>query len=283
MAPEGLPRTRPTMEAIATDPTAKPRVRALAFAGGGFDTARHLGVAHALLVARGIAPDYVAGISAGAINAAALAEVLQAGQDMPHENERRDVQIETFRKFLAAFEELPAELLRSMLPDAYELKATKPLDPIDLPVHFDRERDAREEASQARAGLIRLMNRLLEIRLSVSAVTWIANRILTFMGAAEEPSRATRLRRRARSLLSLWWIGFRHMGALGVIAWPLVIAAYLRPSWRDQRGGRAVRDLIGRWRALYQSARWLRDRACTVLFALVWALFVPPVALIAWA
>ena len=58
-------------------------VRVVAFSSGGFDTAMHLGVVHAMLVAQARAPDLVAGVSAGAINAAALAEVLQAGDLVP--------------------------------------------------------------------------------------------------------------------------------------------------------------------------------------------------------
>jgi len=57
-------------------------IRAIAFAGGGFDTAMQLGVIHALLVARAKLADVVVGASAGAINAVAMAEVLQAG-DLP--------------------------------------------------------------------------------------------------------------------------------------------------------------------------------------------------------
>src|SRR5690349_4906691 len=56
------------------------RLRALSFAGGGADTVNQFGFTHALLVAKAQPPDLVAGISAGAINAVMLAEILQAGQ-----------------------------------------------------------------------------------------------------------------------------------------------------------------------------------------------------------
>ena len=72
-----------------TDPPSLPRRRALAFPGGGFDTAMQLGVAHAILVARGVPPDYVVGISAGALNATALAEILQANPSELSQAERR--------------------------------------------------------------------------------------------------------------------------------------------------------------------------------------------------
>ena len=56
-------------------------VRALNLAGGGFDTIMQLGVAHALVTIQGRAPDMIVGVSAGAVHAAAIAEVLQAGED----------------------------------------------------------------------------------------------------------------------------------------------------------------------------------------------------------
>jgi predicted acylesterase/phospholipase RssA len=55
-------------------------LRVFAFAGGALDTVIQLGITHALLVSKGKAPDVVAGVSAGAINAVALAEILQAGR-----------------------------------------------------------------------------------------------------------------------------------------------------------------------------------------------------------
>ncbi|MBD3854731.1 MAG: patatin-like phospholipase family protein, partial [Acidobacteria bacterium] len=48
-------------------------VRAINFAGGGFDSIMQLGVIHALLVIQGRAPDVVVGLSSGSVPAAALA------------------------------------------------------------------------------------------------------------------------------------------------------------------------------------------------------------------
>jgi hypothetical protein len=173
--------------------SAKPsgkRLRAFAFSGGGFNSAMQLGVAHALLVARGVAPDYVAGLSAGAVTAAALAEILQSGEGRS-EVERNNARVDNFRKFLASFQELPGELLGSILPDTYEINASLPLEPMKLPVHFDAERHGRDDANQTRAGLIRVLNRLLEVRLTVSAIAVIVNRVLRFIAASEEVSRTS--------------------------------------------------------------------------------------------
>ena len=56
-------------------------IRAVAFSSGGFDTAMQLGLVHAILTIQGKAPDAAVGCSAGAVNAVALAEILQAGID----------------------------------------------------------------------------------------------------------------------------------------------------------------------------------------------------------
>lgn len=56
-------------------------VRVLNLSAGGFDTMMQLGVAHALLVIQGRAPDAIVGVSAGAVHAAAIAAVLQAGEE----------------------------------------------------------------------------------------------------------------------------------------------------------------------------------------------------------
>src|SRR3954447_25100373 len=57
-------------------------VRVLSFSGGLFDAAMQLGTVHALLVTAAKPPDVIAGISTGAINAVAAAEILQAGDDL---------------------------------------------------------------------------------------------------------------------------------------------------------------------------------------------------------
>lgn len=96
-------------------------VLALAFAGGGFDTAMQLGVIHALLVSDGRPPDVVAGISVGAVNATALAEVLQAGAGLP-EDERLMACVARFREVLETFQQTPEMVGRAVVPDPYEVE-----------------------------------------------------------------------------------------------------------------------------------------------------------------
>src|SRR5262249_24662137 len=114
----------------ADRPVGRPRrpVRALAFSGGGYDPALQLGVTHALLVSRGKAPDVVVGVSAGAANAVALAEILQAGGPA-RGHEKLLAQVSRFRQVLEAFREAPGSLLRSVLPDPYPIAAPNPLPP----------------------------------------------------------------------------------------------------------------------------------------------------------
>jgi len=249
------------------------RLRALAFGGGGFNTAVQLGVTHALLVARGVAPDYVAGLSAGAVTAAALAEILQAGEGRS-EPERRNAQVDNFRKFLASFQELPGELLRSILPDTYEINASLPLEPIELPIHFDAERQGRDAANQTRAGLIRILNRLLEIRLPVSAIAVIVNRVLRFIAASEEPSRRKRIWRRLNNASRLWYLGYRFIIGLAPtfrsLAWAAIAGA---PGEEKRRkAGRPAGKLIGRVRA---ARLWIWDALTVLLFIPAWLLVAP--------
>src|SRR5213592_4642313 len=83
--PPAVPPAAPAPEASKQDRIgdAGAPVRAITFSGGALDTVMQLGVVHALLVARARAPDVVVGVSAGAVNAVALAEVLKAGDGLP--------------------------------------------------------------------------------------------------------------------------------------------------------------------------------------------------------
>ena len=116
-----------------------------------------LGVVHALLLIQGRAPDAVVGISAGAIQAAACAEILQAGGDIPlpeasdtpdrSPGARPDVdqrrlecyrrrqkeRVRALRRFIKAAEEAPEQLLHTALPDAYEIESRDPLQPLRTP------------------------------------------------------------------------------------------------------------------------------------------------------
>ena len=161
-------------------------ILALTFSGGGFETAMQLGVMHALLVSEGRAPDVVVGISAGAVNAAALAEILQAGNGLPPA-EVRGAQVARFREYLDLFQTAPAAILRTIWPDPYEVERRRPLRPLELPSHPPAETLDRRLAVQERAGLVRLLNDLLSLEVPLGRVALFAHLGLKIAEAAELP------------------------------------------------------------------------------------------------
>ena len=175
-------------------------VRALAFAGGAFDTALQLGAIHALLVSQAKAPDVVVGVSAGAVNAVALAEVMQAGEEFTHDKklsevERRRVRTQArvtrFREILEAFRRAPGEILDSLKPDTFQIDAHRPLKPLELPTHAEKERRERQAALRSRSGLINLYNEILRLRLSIGTLTRAVRRVLGVCAVSGDPFAAS--------------------------------------------------------------------------------------------
>jgi predicted acylesterase/phospholipase RssA len=137
-----------------------------------------LGVIHALMVSDRRAPDAIAGVSAGALNAAAMAEVLR---------EPREQQVGRLREFLNAYRDAPREFRMAFLPDTYELEAQRPLESLKLPIHCAKEREERDEAVGAKTGLIHLFNMLFSLRIPVSIVSRLIHSGLKISAAAEKP------------------------------------------------------------------------------------------------
>ncbi|MGH7498109.1 MAG: patatin-like phospholipase family protein [Gemmatimonadales bacterium] len=174
-------------------------IRAFAFSSGGIETAMHLGVAHALLVIQGKPPDAAVGISAGAISAASIAEILQAGADLPpapgetadrdervaHRSRVLEARVKRFREVFDGYQRAPAELIEAALPDPLQLNARRPLEPLLLPIHHSWERKGRQDSLQSRAGLINLYNQLLELRMPWSTITRAIRRGLGIEAAPE--------------------------------------------------------------------------------------------------
>ena len=150
-------------------------VFALSFPGGVFDTVVQLGVVHALLTSGRRAPDVVAGISVGAINATALAEILQ--EPTPER------QVARFRAFLNAYRAAPGTFARNLMPDPYEVDAQAPLKSLELPLHAPRDREARRRAVASTSGVIRLANDLLSLNVTVGTFTSVVRRWLGFRAA----------------------------------------------------------------------------------------------------
>jgi predicted acylesterase/phospholipase RssA len=221
-----VPSTPLTPKTPSTPKTPKGRFRALAFTGG-YDAVVQLGLVHALLVSSGRAPDAVVGVSGGAVNAAALAEILQAGDGDPQ------AQVDQLRKFLDSYLKIPGEILRSILPDAFEINAVKPLKPIELPIHFQEEREDRNGASRSRWGLSYALNELFGLRLTVRHLTRVTNCALEIVAAANLAPVA-RLWKRVKYLGILWYLSPRFV-VLAPLVGQLLFAA-TAGSTRGQHG-----------------------------------------------
>ncbi len=196
----------------------RPPFRIFAFHGGGLDAVMQLGIAHALLLAEGrIAGkrplDMIAGISAGAINAVALAEILQAGDAGDSTEQRLAAQVARLLEFLEGYRNAPATVLRGFLPDLYETTHRQALKSVVLPRHFGAERRTREESIATRAGVIRLLNGLLEVRVSVGTVVRFI-RLKLGWNAAHELVWWKMCAARAALLGRGWWLAARHCAVL---------------------------------------------------------------------
>ena len=255
-------------------------VRAINFSGGAFDTAMELGVLHALLVSQGRAPDAVVGVSAGAIHASVLAEVMQAGGE--HEvadwsaasaEEKKRVhaartaaRVARFRQILDQLERAPDELVDQLLPDAYQINSQDPLRPTDSPVFLDREREARLAAMGNRSGLIRLYNDLLGFGVTVGNLTRVVRRILGLRASAEVSTPLGRLAVRALEYWRLWILLGRNVARVAPVLTRLT-KAYLVP-YRPPQGSTAG-ALIFRFRPL----RGIADRVLSLVFFLACLFF----------
>jgi predicted acylesterase/phospholipase RssA len=214
-------------------------VRALAFAGGGFDTAIQLGVTHALLVMNGRPPDIVIGSSVGAVNAVALAEVFQAGLEA-------EARVARFREIFEEYQAAPGRIADAVRPDTFQVDSRRPLKPLELPIHDENERQDRESELAARAGMINLYIALLNLHVSVGTLVRGVRRWLGVQQAGAIRGPVVRVIVRAGELFRSW--GLLGVNLLGAVPlwWPLLLAARRR-RFESARGATAA-DLIFRSR-----------------------------------
>jgi predicted acylesterase/phospholipase RssA len=205
-----------TPQCLSASSAVKRPYRVIAFPGAGFDAVMQMGVVHALMVTRRKAPDMVAGISVGAINATALAEVLQASAGASASTGEDEAErVARFSKLLEAFRNAPSTILKGFFPDPLETNAAHALRPVELPRHFKEERDSREDSVATRTGLIRLFNNLLKVRVSVKVLTQLTRALLGW-NAAREMSWMKRWAKRLRLFPRLWWIFARNILSLSL-------------------------------------------------------------------
>jgi hypothetical protein len=254
-----------------------------------------LGVAHALLVSRARPPEIVAGVSAGAINAVALAEILQAqaaptgpGVGAAELAEARLLaQVAKFREILESYQSSPGVLLNAWIPDPYQINAQRALEPFSSPLHARDERCRRREAMSSRAGLIRLANDLLAVNLTLASFTRMLRAALGVRAALAFP-----LHRSARALLvelaGLWFLLLANAARLAPLAgrflWPGRPRWGVEPSWTrpldrlraHPEGGTAAQLLsaprlwLGRARAVCRSWAGFVTIVITLVTAPLW-------------
>ncbi len=234
-------------------------LRVYTFSGGKFDSVMQLGVVHAMLVAgyeHDCPPDLITGISTGAINAVAFAEILQAApptkdkEEAPDPREIHAAQVKKFREVLEACREGPLQLLQAQLPDGYETNAQRSAENLKLPIHLKDERDGRDEAQRARSGLIRLINELLSITLPVREAVLITRLVLAIRESKECRGTFVRL----WGYLVLWDRLVRNMSHLGL---PIGrIALMLLNPWKVSTSSRPTASKgFGRW--IERCRKWI--------------------------
>lgn len=266
-------------------------IRALAFAGGGFDTAMQLGVTHALLVSRAQAPDVVVGISAGAVNAVALAEILKAGEDEKDEPRRLALRVARFRHFFERYQTAPQQMLAALLPDSLQIDTRRPLEALKLPIHAGPERDQREGALRSRSGLMNVFNQLLTLGIPVGTMVRGVRRVLGLIELAEVKGRGRRCVRRTGEVLRLLDMAGANLHRLAFLVGTVLPAALVdkaRPPKEASAGELIFRPtvLVALWRAagyllslLAVTALWL----VTTVMALAFAVLAGVVCGAAWA
>jgi predicted acylesterase/phospholipase RssA len=256
----------------------------ISFPGAGLDTVMQMGVIHALLVSRRKPPEMVAGISVGAITAAALGEVFHASAgENATAREDEEVRVSRFCELLEAFRNAPSTVLKGFFPDPLETNAAFALKPVELPRHFKEERDSREDAVASRTGLIRLLNTLIKLRVRVKVFTQLI-RVLMGWTAVEAASGMAIWLVRLRLLGRLWWILLRNIIPLSM---PISLVAKVELCEMMGVNGKGQGDgveaghiIFNRWATL----RHLRERTLRFLLGflplLLFLILVP--AMVLW-
>jgi predicted acylesterase/phospholipase RssA len=251
-------------------------VRAITFGGGGVNAFMQLGAVHAALVARAKAPHVVLGVSMGAINATAFADVMQAGspttppantpaaQFTDHQN-REPIRVARFRRILDGYQRARDELLGALMPDTYQVDANRPLKALELPGFAKAERESVNEAVESRYGLMRLYNKLLELRLSVRVVTQVIRRLLAIRAAGAQRRWIVRWYAIFDEYRRIWLLLGQHLHVVAPLFWRPILRAFVPSKVRER--GRDAGDLI------FRSRPWQRVRSAIVLgssYVILW-------------
>ena len=272
-------------------------VRAINFAGGGFSTIMQLGVTHALMTIQGRAPDAVIGVSAGAIQAAALAEVLQAGDGIEEKYQpwgglgadkklelqmkRMQARVMRFREFLVEYQTVRERLYDSLLPDAYQVDSHDPLEPLQSPLHDRKKRQARLNSLETQSGLVRLYNDLLRLKIPVGIIVRIIRRVLGFQAAGNLHYWLFRNYTRILESMKIWLL----LGSVLMRASPI-----LGPLRRALFSGAALKvtpstaeSIIFKFNVARNLGKWFEHSVNFLILLTLWLAFgLTPAMMIAW-
>lgn len=233
-------------------------VRALHLSSGGFDTIMHLGVAHALWVIQGRAPDAIVGVSAGAIQGVAIAEVLQASETgerdfvRGHLNLPPDTPVDwtlleqdqlaelqkgcllarahRLRHFVEAVQRAPERLIDVLIPDTYQIDTGVPVQPLQGPRFPFEERRQRVAQLQSVSGLTRLYNDLLGVSFSIGTLTRFARRVLGFVAAGDLRDRRVWFLVRSVECLRMGLLVGLHLIDVSRLL-PILLRAFRKPKF----------------------------------------------------
>jgi predicted acylesterase/phospholipase RssA len=262
-------------------------VRAVVFSGGLLDTVMQLGVVHALLVSRAVPPDIAVGVSAGAVNAVALAEVLEAGKQLevarrrqmskdtggpePPEDlgARLNSRIARFRQILDNYRRAPGEIIDALLPDPFQVEAQRPLQPLQLPIQQNIERRGRLDALRSRAGMINLYNKLLDMRLSIGSLTRAVRVFLGFMEAGETRDTRRRVVQAANQCLEAWLVLGSNLYRLAPLV-PSLVAAFFGRRARVRTYGYTAAEIMFQSVVIQPLLNVAGSVLSLVLLALAW-------------
>jgi predicted acylesterase/phospholipase RssA len=209
-------------------------VNIFAMRGGALlDSVFQLGVAHAHIVSDTPSPALLVGTSVGAVHATAVAEILQADQQVKaitpaDQRRRRETRLNRFREILYAYQDF-ATSVSGALPDAHEADAGKPLQPNPQAIHFETEREARQEALRSRTGVIALMNDVFSQTVSARTLARFTRVVLGWKALDEAPPSVHRRR----------WFRELFFTLKTILAEPLAIPRFASTLLRAWTGGSA--------------------------------------------
>jgi len=169
---------------------------------------------------------------------------------------------------LDAYQRAPGDISDALLPDPFQVEAQRPLEPLQLPIHHERERAGRLEALMSRAGMINLYNELLDLRTSIGTLARGVRVLLGFMAAGEIRRRAARIAAILGQILQGWLLLGVNLFRLAPLV-PTFVAALLHLAPRAEHGASAG-EIIFRWQVVLPLQKVARHALSLLLLIVLW-------------